>query len=593
MNYIYSQPDKTNYVSVNTLLQPKKRKGTTFSPNLIQKKENNTGLPDNIKSNVESLSGISMDNVRVHYNSPKPAQIQALAYTQGTDILVAPGQEKYLPHETWHVVQQAQGRVKPTFQMNGAFINDDSRLEREAGEMEKVITDVTKSHTETPRIQEPIFSATPSLNSVIQRNVGFEFEIDGFTAKTWQVNESGGYGPLSKRARILDGENFYIEADGLPNGNTSWEFVTKDFEENADGLNQLLQVLRKIDGIVQLLRNSKLSSTEKMIYNPVNSRFAQYGTPFNNRYFTLITDNFTVAPQITAGLSLSSLNKVLKSACTGEDLIGYVNSMSIIGKVKDPSGDEELGKIYTAAEKAIEHNPDPNLLALITQLMQIIIGGQNDIGATPKTVMKIALGRTDMKATFNTLPKEIRQPYEKNPQNFVELVMNAVRSTGKEMMNLDDNAPVISGRLFSHKQYAADKRYRTKSPFPTTCRDWLWGIAIPNGRDLLSNDNSETNKLLGSMGALQGKLDPGDRPVFEIRSSKKIYASLIVPYALDFFKYVISLNEPERRQIKISDTELHQMSEDDISEMITFGPNRSTMLWEFGGRTRLYYLYEL
>ncbi len=97
---------------------------------------NNTGLPDNLKSGIESLSGMSMDSVKVHYNSPQPAQLNALAYAQGTDIHVAPGQEKHLPHEAWHVVQQAQGRVQPTMQMKqGVPINDDRSLETEADVM--------------------------------------------------------------------------------------------------------------------------------------------------------------------------------------------------------------------------------------------------------------------------------------------------------------------------------------------------------------------------------------------------------------------------------------------------------------------------
>ncbi len=99
-------------------------------------KPNNTGLPDNLKSGIENLSGMSMDGVKVHYNSAKPAQLNALAYAQGTDIHVASGQEKHLPHEVWHVVQQAQGRVKPTMQMKGGVpVNDDKGLEREADVM--------------------------------------------------------------------------------------------------------------------------------------------------------------------------------------------------------------------------------------------------------------------------------------------------------------------------------------------------------------------------------------------------------------------------------------------------------------------------
>lgn len=96
---------------------------------------NRTGMPNRLKTGIENLSGMSMDDVKVYYNSHKPAQLQALAYTQGTNIHIAPGQEKHLSHEAWHVVQQKQGRVKPTMQIKGTPINDDSALEQEADVM--------------------------------------------------------------------------------------------------------------------------------------------------------------------------------------------------------------------------------------------------------------------------------------------------------------------------------------------------------------------------------------------------------------------------------------------------------------------------
>lgn len=84
-------------------------------------------MPDDLKSGVESYSGIDMSDVNVHYNSSKPAKLHALAYAQGNQIHVAPGQEKRLPHEAWHVVQQKQGRVQPTKQLkSSALINDNS-----------------------------------------------------------------------------------------------------------------------------------------------------------------------------------------------------------------------------------------------------------------------------------------------------------------------------------------------------------------------------------------------------------------------------------------------------------------------------------
>lgn len=100
------------------------------------KQENNTGLPDNLKSGIENLSGYAMDEVKVHYNSQQPGQLKANAYAQGTDIHLASGHESQLPHEAWHVVQQKQGRVRPTTQLKGeVIINDDKSLELEADVM--------------------------------------------------------------------------------------------------------------------------------------------------------------------------------------------------------------------------------------------------------------------------------------------------------------------------------------------------------------------------------------------------------------------------------------------------------------------------
>ena len=109
--------------------------GTSDNTVQREKRANLTGMPDDLKSGIESLSGFSMDDVRVHYNSSKPATVQALAYTQGTDIHVAPGQEKHLPHEAWHVAQQMAGRVSPTTNINGMPVNDNAELEHEADVM--------------------------------------------------------------------------------------------------------------------------------------------------------------------------------------------------------------------------------------------------------------------------------------------------------------------------------------------------------------------------------------------------------------------------------------------------------------------------
>ncbi len=136
-------------------------------------RENHTGLPDNLKADIEHLSGVSMDDVHVHYNSSKPAKVLASAYTQGTEIHVGPGQEKYLGHEIWHVVQQKQGRVQPSWQEKGVAINNDEGLEKEAEGMGAFVSEAVTLHT-TGNIIGP----TTAHSSVILQRVISKEQID-------------------------------------------------------------------------------------------------------------------------------------------------------------------------------------------------------------------------------------------------------------------------------------------------------------------------------------------------------------------------------------------------------------------------------
>lgn len=93
---------------------------------------NVTGIPDQMKAQFEDASGMSFDDVRIHYNSAEPAKLNALAYTQGRNIYLGSGQEKHLPHELGHVIQQKRGEVPVNRWLNGLPLNDDTRLEAEA-----------------------------------------------------------------------------------------------------------------------------------------------------------------------------------------------------------------------------------------------------------------------------------------------------------------------------------------------------------------------------------------------------------------------------------------------------------------------------
>ena len=116
--------------------EPLQGKFGTIQKQAKQAANNNTGMPNQLKSGIEGLSGVDVSDVKVHYNSSKPAQLNAHAYAQGSNIHIGPGQEKHLPHEAWHTVQQKQGRVQATTQMKeNVQVNDDPSLENEADVM--------------------------------------------------------------------------------------------------------------------------------------------------------------------------------------------------------------------------------------------------------------------------------------------------------------------------------------------------------------------------------------------------------------------------------------------------------------------------
>lgn len=90
------------------------------------------GLPEDLMAGIEELSGYDMRDVKVYYNSSKPAEYNAEAYAQGSEIHLSAGKEKHLPHEAWHVAQQKAGRVAATENEGDAAINSDPSLEAEA-----------------------------------------------------------------------------------------------------------------------------------------------------------------------------------------------------------------------------------------------------------------------------------------------------------------------------------------------------------------------------------------------------------------------------------------------------------------------------
>ena len=231
-----------------------------FAIRPIQKKENKTGLPDNLKSGMENLSGMSLDHVKVHYGSSKPASVQACAYAEGKNIYLASGQEKHLPHELGHVVQQAQGRVKATTYVNGRPVNDNAVLEREATVMgERALQMYTKCslslenysehkesrlHTETNAdsfgtSRSNLRAPVKTMSNTKQLSIGFEFETRIPVCNFTGLNATQGklLGTLdvktSKKAQAKVDYARNMRTDGK--GTSIIEIVTVPYDELQDG----------------------------------------------------------------------------------------------------------------------------------------------------------------------------------------------------------------------------------------------------------------------------------------------------------------------------------------------------------------------
>jgi hypothetical protein len=215
----------------------------TPSEKPIQTKKNNTGMPDNLKSGVENLSGMSMDSVKVHYNSDKPTQLQALAYAQGNDIHVGPGQEQHLPHEAWHVVQQRQGRVAPTQQAGRVAINDDNGLESEADHMGAKASDLGGERMQMKRSDnDSLVSGEASTSSDTIQKVAATL-YDGLDANDPTTYDAGGghsyadHGAhtteVQQRERLKSGTAPSGRVSKVPTGKAASKFVSDDKHKAA------------------------------------------------------------------------------------------------------------------------------------------------------------------------------------------------------------------------------------------------------------------------------------------------------------------------------------------------------------------------
>jgi Domain of unknown function (DUF4157) len=332
------------------------------------------GLPERLKAGIESLSGLALDDLRVHYNSAVPARVNALATTQGADIHLGPGQEQHLPHEAWHVVQQKQGRVKPTRQLNGAAINDDAELEREAVRMGAQALRMSPGHQDVgaPRVRQDAAGETFATSSAvpIQRMVGFEIEMPNIWVKRGTLKKTGkeersdsddeeffigGHGqslsvtssllgrkqksysdqvedtvPIAKKAPMHSGTRWNLTPDGSDADGWYAEFITDPIDETK----QPAQIEQVLNAVTDYARG--IGAMEKHEYRELQDRYLIQRNPGT------IRGGF----QVTGGIKLDQIVALLEQL--SEEAKKYA------GNQEDDESKEEYVELELEKEKYVE-----------------------------------------------------------------------------------------------------------------------------------------------------------------------------------------------------------------------------------------------
>jgi len=460
-----------------------------FEPDPAPRK-NNTGLPDNLKSGIESLSGMSMDNVKVHYNSAQPAQLNALAYAQGRDIHVAPGQEKHLPHEAWHVAQQAQGRVGPTMQTkDGVPVNDDHGLEREAdlmGEKALQMGERFVTKAQGPALEGSGMAPAPG---VAQRNVGFEFEVSDYFVVTEDGDVvEGGHDVAAKQ----NGFELQAELNGCV------EFVTDPpgFAIAAE----FTKTMNALTHVAKVLETGKKGER-------IKATNLEGGKP---DYYIRAADRLIGFMHATAGVPLSKMKAFY------EGLYGAGAKVPVLD---------------TNHKSAKEHGD----LSRELQGLLVLIYEYLKQGWVPEEYRKTAkvpfpkgiipvMARTHFAAMYALTPEGQAAAYTE--EEFVKLV-------------LDDTKYDPKGRVFD--MGFGDPHEKTVH-IETTRRDWLG--TMTRGFDKLTTARGG-HKKLKTMGALGSKTEAvGEEaaPLVEVRNfSDNVHWAKWFSDAAVFFNHVMQV----------------------------------------------------
>ncbi|MDE5891363.1 MAG: DUF4157 domain-containing protein, partial [Acetatifactor sp.] len=239
--------------------------------------QNHTGIPTQLKKRVEDSTALELDDVRIHYNSGRPAELDALAYTQGTQVYLGPGQERHLPHELGHVVQQKLGMVRAdTRHESGAALNTDQALERQADRIgagsERMAMSIARRHSEPIVQRMSVLENGDELGAARAGGRAFIPRIGRYKRSGWQAVQKlkeylsetciekvnmGNLDELSRTIPILETEQFYDRMARVADGMGVFEYEPKfqsELREKMGAAGVARTLLEEWNGIAGELR---------------------------------------------------------------------------------------------------------------------------------------------------------------------------------------------------------------------------------------------------------------------------------------------------------------------------------------------------
>ncbi|WP_010314575.1 DUF4157 domain-containing protein [Saccharopolyspora spinosa] len=335
---------------------------------------------------------------------------------------------------------------------------------------------------------------------------------------------------LSKGEHVIDGDRFALTADSSPSGGSNLEWVTAP-------LNSRGEVKRVMNAVVEMIRTLNRRQQDKEI--PV--REIDPANPKPDRVIYPDGQPLMFAPQATAGLALGQIG----------DMVGYLTGTP----APRHAGLFTLDKPYMqrAAQNAAREVHDvygntagtKELVGLVTLLCNYLAKADS-MGkkANSKTIAGVLMSRTDFAHNFRQLPEPLRNRYEKNPEEFVSLVLEAAGT--------DHNV-----RVFPQSVERGTAGDRTETTVELARGDWLRNIV--RGVDLLKNPKNSTlrpdfagaeaiHASLGAMGTTADKVGPSNAQVTAIiaefrRITDHQSVEQLQPLALAAYELVDGVNK--------------------------------------------------